>query len=153
LQQIEDSYPNARKPLSEVFPALFSWLKLFKRINPAADSKETLVNVMSEDEVKMEVEIKKTDSRMNEIIKESHAEPYAGTSYIVSEMENLGTKEKDLPQGTDIFKEYGFGITSWLSLLRSLIALYAVLSVAAVGVMMAYSSGQELVGSEFKTTA
>ena len=100
-------------------------------------------------------EIKETDDRMNKLIKSNNGYQYKGTSYIESEQKQLkgnnneGNENKD----TDVFNSYGFGITSWFSLLQKLMMVYAVISIPAVGLMMEYGKGSELISPMNKAVA
>jgi hypothetical protein len=144
LQQIEDDYPLARKPLHEVLP-IFA-------ICCGRKSSEKEKLIASSTDAKMEAEIKETDQRLDKIIKENNGKKYQGSSYIDAEIENLNPAEEE--EGQDIFDTYGFGITSWFDLLRLLIKLYFVFALVGMGLMYFYSThGTELSGSGMAKSA
>ena len=97
------------------------------------------------DDLMMESEIKETDQRLDGIIKKSNGYAYKGSNYVESELNNMNPPAEE--EGQDIFDIYGFGITSWFSLLRRLIKVYFVFACVGAGLMYFYSTnGTELSG-------
>lgn len=136
LQEIEDDYPLARKPLYEVLP-------IFALCCGRRSHEREKLLTKNTDDVKMEQEIKETDERLDKIIKDSNGYRYQGSSYLDSEMYNLNPADEE--EGQDIFDIYGFGVTSWFSLLKLLIKIYFVFSLVGIGLMYFYSqNGSEL---------
>lgn len=130
---INSRYPLINAELWQVLPFLSVCLK--KKKDPERENADLLPSASprSDDGKKRNA----NDERLNKVISENNGS-YRGSPVIKF-------KGKTVTENEDIFEDFGFGITSWFSLLGLLWKLYFFFSIIAIGMMYYYSIN----GSQF----
>lgn len=88
----------------------------------------------------LEDEIRLQDERLNKIIAACRGKKYEGGDYIEEKLEENGIKKEDdrLADGSDVLKDYGFGIVAYFDILFSLFVLFSILSIFSMALIFLY---------------
>jgi len=88
----------------------------------------------------LEGEITKQDLRLDQIIKACGGDKYEGESYVEEKLEENGLRKDNdrKDDGSDVLKDYGFGIVAYFDILFSLFVIFSVLSIFSMALIFLY---------------
>lgn len=118
------------EPATKVFPML-GCLCFCSSNEPGKVTKEAKA---------LEGEIRDQDKRLDEIIKACGGKKYEGEDYVEEKLEENGLKKDDdrKEDGSDVLKDYGFGIVAYFDILFSLFVIFCVLSIFSMALIFIY---------------
>jgi hypothetical protein len=88
----------------------------------------------------LEDEIRLQDKRLDKIIAACGGKKYEGEDYVEEKLEENGIKKDDdrKEDGSDVLKDYGFGIVAYFDILFSLFVIFCVLSIFSMSLIFLY---------------
>jgi len=88
----------------------------------------------------LEEEIKKQDKKLDKIITVCGGKKYEGEDYVEEKLEENGILKDDdrKEDGSDVLKDYGFGIVAYFDILFTLFIIFCVLSIFSMSLLFLY---------------
>ena len=88
----------------------------------------------------MEKEIRLQDHRLDKIIAACGGKKYEGEDYVEEKLEENGILKDDdrKEDGSDVLKDYGFGIVAYFGILFSLFLIFCVISIFSLALIFLY---------------